>query len=1090
MPPLLEEFVHEEEEVDHPMRYLPIRHVYSSTSPCVNSGRSCNVVSKKVKAGRLIVDEGESEGKDGKKLINLCNGGIFRGSASSPLLVYSRRSKKPRVMTGGDKSGSLVDPSMKSENGSEVDFEGQECEGNGGRDDDMEGSNGNRSVSAEASLDDESGKGINGERREKFELLSLVAAGHARDGDEAGETQGRANRRSVRVNSSVGRKRSLRSQKNSSCPRNEKKWVELDCEEADPEAFVGLACKVFWPMDDDWFKGFVVSYDSGTHQHHIKYNDGDDEHLIIADEKIKFRVSYEEIHCLNLKLGISNSKKGLDHYEMLSLAVVSEDRDVLEPGDVVWAKLTGHAKWPALVVNEPDAGASGLKPIRREQSIFVQFFGTHDFARIGVKQVMPFGKGVHSSLDLKCKQDSFLRSLDEVKLYLSNQHFPERMLRYQKAMGISHGRAAFGDDREGNYAFDEHSGDEMMPQTEECMYIPIEVGNLRVTNLGRVVQDSVYFQNKHHVWPEGYTAYRKFASTKVPNLKSVYKMEVLRNPKLMSRPLFRVTTGEGEQIDGPNPTACWKEVYERIRNTVSNGFLAEVEGYDFQKSGSYMFGFSNPIVSKHIQAKLGSTNGNCVPAGYRAVRIEWKDLDRCNVCHMDEEYEGNLFLQCDKCRMMVHARCYGELEPLDGELWHCKLCRDGAPRHPPPCCLCPVTGGAMKPTSDGQWAHLACAMWIPETCLSDVKKMEPIDGINQIHKDRWKLLCSICRVTYGACIQCSNSNCRVAYHPLCARAAGYCVELEDEDRIHLMSLDEDDDQCVRLISFCKRHSQPSNERSPTDETLTLPSRQNSCYVPPLNLSGCARTEPYLYFRRGQKAPVVVTAASAKRLYVENQPYLVTGYRQNGTGAALSLNKSQQTIFSSGDQKLKNQPETSVRVSSMSEKYGNMKATFRMRLAFGKSRIHGFGVFAKLPHKAGDMVIEYAGELVRPSIADIREHCIYNSLVGAGTYMFRIDDERVIDATKAGSVAHLINHSCEPNCYSRVISVNGDEHIIIFAKRDVNHWEELTYDYRFFSKDVLACNCGFPRCRGIVNDTEERIVTAVVPRKELINWDGE
>ena len=119
-----------------------------------------------------------------------------------------------------------------------------------------------------------------------------------------------------------------------------------------------------------------------------------------------------------------------------------------------------------------------------------------------------------------------------------------------------------------------------------------------------------------------------------------------------------------------------------------------------------------------------------------------------------------------------------------------------------------------------------------------------------------------------------------------------------------------------------------------------------------------------------------------------------------------------------------------------------------------------------------MMIEYIGELVRPPISDIRERRIYNSLVGAGTYMFRIDDERVIDATRAGSIAHLINHSCEPNCYSRVISVLGDEHIIIFAKRDINPWEELTYDYRFVSSDQrLPCYCGFPKCRGVVNDVE-------------------
>lgn len=32
------------------------------------------------------------------------------------------------------------------------------------------------------------------------------------------------------------------------------------------------------------------------------------------------------------------------------------------------------------------------------------------------------------------------------------------------------------------------------------------------------------------------------------------------------------------------------------------GALAEVEGCDLQKSGTYMFGFSLPLISKHIQA--------------------------------------------------------------------------------------------------------------------------------------------------------------------------------------------------------------------------------------------------------------------------------------------------------------------------------------------------------------------------------------------------------------------------------------------------------------------------------------------------------
>jgi hypothetical protein len=44
--------------------------------------------------------------------------------------------------------------------------------------------------------------------------------------------------------------------------------------------------------------------------------------------------------CLNLKFGISNlGKKGYD--ELLALAVSFHDYQGLDPGDLVWAKITG-----------------------------------------------------------------------------------------------------------------------------------------------------------------------------------------------------------------------------------------------------------------------------------------------------------------------------------------------------------------------------------------------------------------------------------------------------------------------------------------------------------------------------------------------------------------------------------------------------------------------------------------------------------------------------------------------------------------------------------------------------------------------------
>lgn len=57
-----------------------------------------------------------------------------------------------------------------------------------------------------------------------------------------------------------------------------------------------------------------------------------------------------------------------------------------------------------------------------------------------------------------------------------------------------------------------------------------------------------------------------------------------------------------------------------------------------------------------------------------------------------------------------------------------------------------------------------------------------------------------------------------------------------------------------------------------------------------------------------------------------------------------------------------------------------------------------------------MVIEYAGELIRSTLTDKRER--YYDSKGIGCYMFKIDDNLVVDATMSGTAARFINHSCD------------------------------------------------------------------------------
>ncbi|VDI41524.1 histone-lysine N-methyltransferase MLL1 [Mytilus galloprovincialis] len=165
--------------------------------------------------------------------------------------------------------------------------------------------------------------------------------------------------------------------------------------------------------------------------------------------------------------------------------------------------------------------------------------------------------------------------------------------------------------------------------------------------------------------------------------------------------------------------------------------------------------------------------------------------------------------------------------------------------------------------------------------------------------------------------------------------------------------------------------------------------------------------------------------------------------------------------------LKSQRRATSMDLPMAMRFRKLKEHAREAVGVYRSHIHGRGLYCKRKIDAGEMIIEYSGEVIRGSLTDKREK--YYEGKGIGCYMFRIDDADVVDATLHGSAARFINHSCEPNCYSKVIQVEGKKHIVIFAMRQINKGEELTYDYKFPIEEVkIPCTCGSKKCRKYLN----------------------
>jgi hypothetical protein len=117
---------------------------------------------------------------------------------------------------------------------------------------------------------------------------------------------------------------------------------------------------------------------------------------------------------------------------------------------------------------------------------------------------------------------------------------------------------------------------------------------------------------------------------------------------------------------------------------------------------------------------------------------------------------------------------------------------------------CGLNAAQAETPSGRAWVHACCARWIPETRFGNAAFLEPVLGLEDVDRDRFKLTCYLCgKRNAGACIQvhppaslvshpcsapeaaahpgplqCMKTNCYEAFHVCCAVQVGLTMREE------------------------------------------------------------------------------------------------------------------------------------------------------------------------------------------------------------------------------------------------------------------------------------------------------------------------
>uniref|UniRef100_A0A096M118 MLLT10 histone lysine methyltransferase DOT1L cofactor n=1 Tax=Poecilia formosa TaxID=48698 RepID=A0A096M118_POEFO len=192
----------------------------------------------------------------------------------------------------------------------------------------------------------------------------------------------------------------------------------------------------------------------------------------------------------------------------------------------------------------------------------------------------------------------------------------------------------------------------------------------------------------------------------------------------------------------------------------------------------------------------------CLTADVKLLTSNMKEMiGGCCVCSDERGWAENPLVYCDGhgCNVAVHQACYGIVQVPTGP-WFCRKCESQERAARVRCELCPHKDGALKRTDNGGWAHVVCALYIPEVEFANVSTMEPI-VLQSVPHERYNKTCYICeeqgresKAATGACMTCNKHGCRQAFHVTCAQFAGLLCEEQGSDADN-----------VKYCGYCKYH---------------------------------------------------------------------------------------------------------------------------------------------------------------------------------------------------------------------------------------------------------------------------------------------